>query len=75
MHIRLCGDTATVEAGTPHLVLFDNHYMQSLSGGILSGAVTTRSRADNNQVSCCHSSSVYKSQSDAWRQARRPPCR
>ena len=47
VNIGLGGYAAPVQAGAPHLVLLDNHHTQPLLGGIFSGAVATRPRADD----------------------------
>ena len=52
--IGLRGDAAYIQTGASHLRAFKDHDLQALFGGIFSGAVATRSRADNNEISCCH---------------------
>ena len=54
MDIGLCGDATYIQASASHLRVFEDHDLQALFGGIFSGAVATRSRADNNEISCCH---------------------
>ena len=54
MDIGLRGDAAYIQTGASHLRAFEDHDLQALFGGIFSGAVATRSRADNNEISCCH---------------------
>ena len=54
MHIGLGGYAAPVETGASHLLLFDDSHLQALLGSIFSGAVASRPRADNHQISLCH---------------------
>ena len=60
MDIGLRGYTADIKTGTAHLASLKDYDFQALLGGIFSGAVSSRSRADDNQISCCHSSFAYK---------------
>jgi hypothetical protein len=48
--IGLRGDTAYIETGASHLGGFEDHDLQSLFGGVFSGAVTAWARADDNQI-------------------------
>ena len=54
MYIGLCGDTTHIQACTANIVAFEDNYLQTLFGGIFSGAVTSRPRADDDEIRCCH---------------------
>ena len=54
MDIGLRGDAAYIQTGASHLGAFEDHDLQTFFGSIFSGAVATRSCADNNKISCCH---------------------
>ena len=48
--VGLRGDAADIETGASHLRALEDRDLQTLFGGIFSGAVTTRASADNNQI-------------------------
>ena len=48
MHVSLRGDAAHIEAGAAHLASLEDGDLQSLLSSIFSGAVTSRSRADDD---------------------------
>jgi hypothetical protein len=48
MHIGLGGDTPHIETGAAHLSALEDNDLKALFGGIFSGAVATRPRADDN---------------------------
>ena len=50
----LRGDTAHIETSTSHLCALEDDDLQTLLGCVFSGAVTSRSSTDDNQISCCH---------------------
>lgn len=50
--IGLGGDAAHIEACAAHLASLEDRDLQTLSGGIFSGAVATRPRTDDNQICC-----------------------
>ena len=54
MDVGLRGDATHIETGAPYVVTLEDHNLQALFGGIFSGTVATRPRADDNQISCCH---------------------
>ena len=54
MHIGLGGYAPHIEAGAAHVCTFEDNNLQSLLGSIFSGAVTTRSRTDDNQITLFH---------------------
>jgi hypothetical protein len=54
MHIGLRGYAAYIKTRTTNVVALEDDDLQALLGGIFSGAVTTRARADDNQISFIH---------------------
>ena len=54
MDIGLRGDATDIKAGTSHLRTLENRDLQTLFGGVFSGAVTAWPRADDDEISCCH---------------------
>jgi hypothetical protein len=48
--VAFSGNAAYIQAGATHLILFHDNHLQALLGSKLSGAVTSRPRADDAYV-------------------------
>ena len=55
----LGGNTPLVETGATDLGRLEDNDFQTFLGRMTSGAVATRPRADNDEISLDHSSTVY----------------
>ena len=54
VYIGLRWDATYIQTSTADLSSLEDNDLQPLLGGIFSGAVTTRARADDNQISFFH---------------------
>ena len=71
MHVSLSWNTTHIKTCTTNLRALEDNNLQAFLGCIFSGAVTAWARADDNQISFVHSSTVYKSLQDAWLRGHR----